>query len=246
MPKRTTMKRTSDDCCYSSSSSSPPSSFDMPDLLLDDQPSDFVEWEDPMAINEAFPSHAILPARRQTLPGTSTISPATFSFSFSYSAPSATATTSMPHQNIFSSSPSAPSPLVHSPYYAGGALDNVGRYANPASFHCPSSFSAPSPAMMLPFSTITRTRTPIKCCTNCGATSTPSWRRCPEGKVLLCNACGLYQKLHKKPRPVTVDALGNVKVARNSNTNHPFFADTPPRSSTTSDMINFDPARLPQ
>lgn len=54
----------------------------------------------------------------------------------------------------------------------------------------------------------------IKRCSNCGATSTPSWRRCPEGKALLCNACGLYQKLHKRPRPVTIDEDGNVRVAR--------------------------------
>ncbi|KAI9264423.1 hypothetical protein BY458DRAFT_438487 [Sporodiniella umbellata] len=37
-------------------------------------------------------------------------------------------------------------------------------------------------------------------CTNCGATSTPLWRRSIEDD-LLCNACGLYQKLHKAPRP---------------------------------------------
>ncbi|ORY98469.1 hypothetical protein BCR43DRAFT_194439 [Syncephalastrum racemosum] len=40
--------------------------------------------------------------------------------------------------------------------------------------------------------------TPI--CTNCGATSTPLWRRSNEDE-LLCNACGLYQKLHNAPRP---------------------------------------------
>lgn len=68
---------------------------------------------------------------------------------------------------------------------------------------------------------------PIKRCSNCGATSTPSWRRCPEGKALLCNACGLYQKLHKRPRPVTIDEDGNVRVARDRPTNHhshPTFA----------------------
>ncbi|KAI8342286.1 hypothetical protein BC941DRAFT_412346 [Chlamydoabsidia padenii] len=40
-------------------------------------------------------------------------------------------------------------------------------------------------------------------CTNCGATSTPLWRRSSEDE-LLCNACGLYQKLHKAPRPKTL------------------------------------------
>jgi hypothetical protein len=32
---------------------------------------------------------------------------------------------------------------------------------------------------------------PIKFCSNCFTTETPSWRRCSEGKMLLCNACGL-------------------------------------------------------
>ncbi|KAI7865066.1 hypothetical protein BDF14DRAFT_1098170 [Spinellus fusiger] len=40
-------------------------------------------------------------------------------------------------------------------------------------------------------------------CTNCNATSTPLWRRSPINE-LLCNACGLYQKLHKVPRPKTL------------------------------------------
>ncbi|ORY57121.1 GATA zinc finger-domain-containing protein, partial [Leucosporidium creatinivorum] len=37
-------------------------------------------------------------------------------------------------------------------------------------------------------------------CTHCGSVTTPLWRRGPDDE-LLCNACGLYQKLHQKPRP---------------------------------------------
>ncbi|KAI8576760.1 hypothetical protein K450DRAFT_255460 [Umbelopsis ramanniana AG] len=37
-------------------------------------------------------------------------------------------------------------------------------------------------------------------CSNCGATSTPLWRRSANDE-LLCNACGLYLKLHNAPRP---------------------------------------------
>ena len=37
-------------------------------------------------------------------------------------------------------------------------------------------------------------------CTHCQAISTPLWRRGPDDE-LLCNACGLYLKLHNKPRP---------------------------------------------
>jgi len=37
-------------------------------------------------------------------------------------------------------------------------------------------------------------------CTNCNATATPMWRKAPDGS-LLCNACALYFKCHKRPRP---------------------------------------------
>ncbi|KAK7014407.1 hypothetical protein R3P38DRAFT_2545145 [Favolaschia claudopus] len=40
-------------------------------------------------------------------------------------------------------------------------------------------------------------------CSNCGATHTPLWRRGLNDE-LNCNACGLYCKLHKRPRPKTV------------------------------------------
>ncbi|KAG8920294.1 hypothetical protein FRC01_000840 [Tulasnella sp. 417] len=44
-------------------------------------------------------------------------------------------------------------------------------------------------------------------CANCGANSTPLWRRGLNDE-LNCNACGLFAKLHKRPRP---------KSLRNSN-----------------------------
>ena len=44
--------------------------------------------------------------------------------------------------------------------------------------------------------TLSRART----CTNCHLNHSPSWRRGLAGE-LLCNACGLYLKLHKSRRP---------------------------------------------
>ncbi|KAI8374847.1 hypothetical protein BD560DRAFT_393402 [Blakeslea trispora] len=37
-------------------------------------------------------------------------------------------------------------------------------------------------------------------CSNCETTTTPLWRRSADDKIL-CNACGLYYKLHNMPRP---------------------------------------------
>ncbi|KXN70220.1 hypothetical protein CONCODRAFT_7254 [Conidiobolus coronatus NRRL 28638] len=52
-----------------------------------------------------------------------------------------------------------------------------------------------------------------KICMNCGISETPSWRRDKTNLLLLCNACGLYEKLHNKKRPV-VNEKGVIKLAR--------------------------------
>ena len=58
----------------------------------------------------------------------------------------------------------------------------------------------------------------IKQCANCGAKNTPTWRRCPEGKLLLCNACGLYIKNHRMHRKVVKAPDGQLVVDRSNTT----------------------------
>lgn len=40
----------------------------------------------------------------------------------------------------------------------------------------------------------------VTSCSNCGTTSTPLWRRSPQGETI-CNACGLYLKARNTTRP---------------------------------------------
>ncbi|KAI9295110.1 glucocorticoid receptor-like (DNA-binding domain), partial [Neoconidiobolus thromboides FSU 785] len=40
-------------------------------------------------------------------------------------------------------------------------------------------------------------------CNNCGVDKTSLWRRGASG-VPLCNACGLFSKLHGKERPLSM------------------------------------------
>jgi hypothetical protein len=53
-------------------------------------------------------------------------------------------------------------------------------------------------------------------CTNCATTTTPLWRRNPEGQPL-CNACGLFLKLHGVVRPLSLKT--DVIKKRNRGTN---------------------------
>lgn len=53
----------------------------------------------------------------------------------------------------------------------------------------------------------------ISKCSNCGTTKTPLWRKDSEGNTL-CNACGLFQKLHGTMRPLSLKT--DVIKKRNS------------------------------
>lgn len=50
-------------------------------------------------------------------------------------------------------------------------------------------------------------------CQNCDTTTTPLWRKSDDGVTTLCNACGLFLKLHGKNRPIALKS--NVIRSRN-------------------------------
>lgn len=57
-------------------------------------------------------------------------------------------------------------------------------------------------------------------CTNCHTRKTPLWRRNPEGEPL-CNACGLFLKLHGETRPMRLKTDVIKKRNRSKRSNKP-------------------------
>jgi ribosomal protein L37AE/L43A len=67
--------------------------------------------------------------------------------------------------------------------------EETNKYAPPTASHLPKSENA-----------LHTTVDAHKVCGNCGTSDTPLWRR--EGRLNMCNACGIYFKIHGYHRPV--------------------------------------------
>lgn len=83
------------------------------------------------------------------------------------------------------------SPREQEPYQIALHIDNSNRYRLP-----------PSPNLQHTYiNDLTPPSQPV--CQNCTTSTTPLWRRDEAGSVL-CNACGLFLKLHGRPRPISL------------------------------------------
>lgn len=71
------------------------------------------------------------------------------------------------------------------------------------------------------------------CCTNCGTQTTTLWRRNNEGEPV-CNACGLYFKLHGVNRPLAMRKDGIQTRKRKPKKTSGSGSDALPATSTSS------------
>ncbi|KAK9330666.1 hypothetical protein V1520DRAFT_292763, partial [Lipomyces starkeyi] len=87
----------------------------------------------------------------------------------------------------------APDPRASRPH-GGGVHDQAS--SSSSLQHSSSTTSAPAASPVAPTAA-----PPV--CQNCATSTTPLWRRDESGQVL-CNACGLFLKLHGRPRPISL------------------------------------------
>ncbi|NP_001085355.1 GATA binding protein 4 L homeolog isoform X2 [Xenopus laevis] len=90
------------------------------------------------------------------------------------------------------------------------------------------------------------------CCANCHTTTTTLWRRNAEGEPV-CNACGLYMKLHGVPRPLAMKKEGiqtrkrkpkNLSKSKTSTGQSGSDSLTPSTSSTNSTGEEMRPIKI--
>ncbi|TVY87617.1 GATA type zinc finger protein, partial [Lachnellula willkommii] len=77
-------------------------------------------------------------------------------------------------------------------------------------------------------------------CQNCTTSTTPLWRRDEIGSVL-CNACGLFLKLHGRPRPISLKT--DVIKSRNRVKSSSGSGQATKKKLFDNNGISFEPAR---
>ena len=76
-------------------------------------------------------------------------------------------------------------------------------------------------------------------CANCGTGTTTLWRRIKEGSTVVCNACGLYYKVHGVDRPVHLKK-DNIQTRKRKQTKSKLLPSYDFTTSTSSVIANWN------